>query len=196
MKKTLLVLLFAGVLATGSVFADHPSGWGLGVLAKWSGSGYWDYRWHYPHDNLEDASLAFALKAPSIPIYWGLSVALHDWWYSFGVQGDFYIIDIKMVPAANLHFFLGIGFFSTYYNYTYNRNRDYTASSLRIGLRVPVGVSFQPTSWFEVFTNFAPDLAVNFDFEGRENGWTYQERRNYAVLELFPFEIGVRFWLK
>jgi hypothetical protein len=195
MKKILLVFLFIAVLATGSVFADHPSGWGLGVLAKWSGYGYYDH-WGYYHGD-RSGSLAFALKAPPIPIYWGINMALYNNMFSLGVQGDYYFIDKKMIPAANLHWYLGVGFFGTFYNHTWGNDRDYSWNSLRIGARIPVGISFQPTQWFEVFTNFAPSIGIHIDFEGKTgNGYVYQKGQFYPAVELFPLEIGVRFWIK
>ena len=34
MKKILLVLVLFAIITTGTVFADHPKGWGIGVVGS------------------------------------------------------------------------------------------------------------------------------------------------------------------
>ena len=66
MKKILFVFVLAAIVATGTVFADHPGGFGIGVQGGtggiWRSGGYGGH--HHG---------ALSLKIPGIPIFWAIS---------------------------------------------------------------------------------------------------------------------------
>lgn len=64
MKKIILFLLLAVVIATGSAFATHPNGkWGVGIF------GSYGIGWGYGGGGI-------SLKVPTLPIYWGFNFGL------------------------------------------------------------------------------------------------------------------------
>jgi len=164
MKKTVLVLILLAVISAGA-FADHPGGFGIGVVGGYSGA--WGAGKGYSHYGL-------SLKVPSIPIYWAVNMHITDDVFSFGLTGDKYILDNKLVPDINLNWFIGVGGWG---GITISKEL-----ALSIGLRVPIGLSWQPLPLLEIFLDIAPSLglAINpLDFPA--GGW--------------PIELGLRFWL-
>lgn len=185
MKKALLVLIFIAVLATGSVFADHPDGWGLGVMGRYA-FGYYNY-----------PSVAFALKVPVLPVYWGIGFGIDKDWFDIDISGDYYFIDKKMVPAINLNWFIGAGVYASFYSNTYrNNNGKNTGYSFGLGGRIPVGLSWQPIPLLEVFLNLTPSIGFHIYSEVKINNFVAREGYvKFPVLGC-PLETGVRFWIK
>ena len=176
MKKTVLVFIMAVVISV-SAFADHPPGLGVGVV------GQYDIAW----DNYVRApGVALSLKAPHLPIYWGLSLALRDNGFGISVIGDRYLIDSNLVRELNLGWYLGIGAYTGVFGYTGSES----GFSLRTGARVPIGIYIFPVDFFEIFLDVAPSLGLGV-YLGDRGGRTFPID--------FPdggigADIGIRFW--
>ncbi|MCL2479466.1 MAG: hypothetical protein FWF22_08185, partial [Treponema sp.] len=132
MKKLLLVIALAVVFSATAVFADHPSGWGIGVMGR-GGWGYGDYGM--------GGGASLSLKAPSLPIYWGIDFNAGSHYMGLGVSGDYYLIDNNLVNKT-VGWYLGLGGFAglSFWN-NYEKYGNYTG--LTFGGRLPIGLSFQ-----------------------------------------------------
>jgi hypothetical protein len=162
MKKIVLVIALAAILATGTVFAQHSGGLGIGVL--WGGDIY----------NSFAHSAALSLKLPGFPFYWGISVGGFGDVLLIGVQGDKYLFDQVLVKNIGLGWYFGLG---GYVNLVLANK-----PSLSFGARLPIGLSWIPVNFFELFTNFAPSLGISFN---------PTHFPNITV----PLELGIRLWL-
>ena len=182
MKKIIIVLVLAAVLTTGTAFADHPDGWGVGVLAGFGitvGDSHWNLAGGY--------DLALSLKAPVLPIYWGISAALSDSYFGLGVTGDVYLIDMNIIDTV-LGWYLGVGGFVGLSFWDYAWMGD--GFGLSFGARVPVGLSVQiPVSsvGFEFFASFVPRLGLGMIF------WDHWDN-NVDFMFNVGGEVGIRFW--
>jgi len=173
MKKFLVVFVLAVILATGTAFADHPSGLGVGVQGGggggWEGGGFGIYN---------GASLS--LKIPSMPVFWAVDLAINDLGMLLGVSGDVYFIDAVLVSDIGLHWYLGVGVgvgIGVYDDLYLNA----------VG-RLPIGLSWQlplnagPINALEIYLQAVPSLGitilpgVNFP----AGGW--------------PINLGIRLW--
>jgi len=175
-KKGLLVLVLAAIIATGTVFADHPDGTGIGVVAGYSfgaatGSG-----------STGDLGLGLSLKFAGLPVFWTVKVAINPYAFGIGLAGDFYFIDSLIVPDIGLSWFLGAGAFVDWvtapiieFNY------------IDFGVRVPVGVSWLIVPEWEVFFDVTPSFGLGLaSIAGLGSG--------AAFFWSIPLELGVRFW--
>jgi len=106
MKKLVIVLALAAIIATGTVFADHPSGWGIGFVGNYSSWGF------------GGQGGGLSLKAPSIPIYWAISFGVGLDYFGLGVTGDYYLYDKNI--SGPLNWFFGVGGYVTFYSYSAN----------------------------------------------------------------------------
>ncbi|MDR0524833.1 MAG: hypothetical protein LBG90_03065 [Spirochaetaceae bacterium] len=203
MKKLFAVCIIGLTLGTAGAFADHPSGWGIGP----GFGGNWGWIISSPIPGLGPY---LSLKAPMLPIYWGLGLNLGSDYFGFGVSGDYYIIDKLLVEKAKLHWFLGVGGFLTLesrsgtHNYRWTEDKDYSYLGFGAGARVPVGLSWQPLDWLEVFGDIKLELGIGgttkAETEGREI-WDNESKKYtdhkgglWFPVGGFGMEIGVRFW--
>jgi len=168
MKKFLCVLALVAVIATGTAFASpvHPGGLGIGVL--WGGS---------INDGNFDNNVALSLKIPASRVFWGVRIGVGQDDLMLGVQGDVYILGGPIVPT--LGWYLGVG------GYVAGVFADDVA--LAFGVRLPIGLTWQPINILEVFGNVVPQVGAllttgdNGGFEMPSGGF-------------FGFELGVRLW--
>jgi len=167
MKKILFVFILVAILAAGTAFASpvHPNGLGIGAL--W-GASIGDIH-HIGHH------AALSLHIPNLPVFWGIS------WYgnAFGVQGDVYIIGTQLLPFMG--WFFGIGG----YGRVYHGNE----TALNLGVRFPIGLTFQFANFVEVFLNFAPNLGLSL-YTNRKN-----DPLHFPDWGGYPLELGLRFWI-
>ena len=183
MKKFLMVLALVAILATGTAFADHPDGWGVGVVGGW---GY----------NL-DGAYGLSLKIPSIPIYWAINLGLGSHYFGVGITGDYYVID-DALPVPTLNWFLGVGGFFNFRSWSYKYDYgDWSYTSMNFGVRVPIGLSWQPIDLIEVFLDVAPSLGLGIwgGYTEKYSGGT--EKKHDGEFRFFfglPVEIGLRLW--
>jgi len=165
MKKIVICLALFVILATGTVFADHPGGFGIGVQGGFSGA--WG--------GSSMGGGALSLKLPSVPIYWAVRLDISSGYFGLGVSGDHYFIDDKLVPEINLGWYLGGGG---------SLGLSFTGNSvgLGIGARLPIGLTWQPLPMLEVFLQVVPSLGVSIlpEFHFPYGGW--------------GGDIGIRLW--
>ena len=152
MKKVLLVIALAAIIATGTAFADHPSGFGIGVQG--GGGGNWGASGFHPN-------AALSLKLPSLPIFWAVRLDITNNYFGFGLSGDIYFIDSKLVPSIGLNWYLGGGA-------SLGLSLGDGWLGLGVAARLPVGLSWQPLPFLEIFLQIVPSLGVeilpNFHF--------------------------------
>ncbi|MDR0562587.1 MAG: hypothetical protein LBG73_07840 [Spirochaetaceae bacterium] len=211
MKKLFAVCIIGLALGTTSVFADHPSGWGVGAV--FGGPSF--YGWgilNYDNDHPQSYyryygsyfSLPFgvSLKMPFLPIYWklGLNFGSNTYISNFGlsVTGDYYFIDKVLAEGAKLHWFLGAGGFFNFDSFTLKKSwsglrEDVSWANFELGARGVIGLSWQPIPLIEVFLNGVVALGIGFDTPFKSGG--YEESGRF----IFPTggvggELGIRFW--
>jgi hypothetical protein len=161
MKKLFLILILAAII-TGAAFAEHPKGLGIGGM--WSGE-------FYP-GNIMGAALS--LKLPSVPIFWGIHAHGWDSGLYLAVSGDKYLIDQTFIKEAGLGWYLGLG---GYVGLTFA-----SPPSAHLGARLPIGLSWMPVKFFELFLGLTPSLGINLN-------------PFYFPTWGVPLEIGLRIWI-
>lgn len=177
------VLVGLMVCAAGA-FAEHPGGWGVGILGQygggWSGGG-----------SLGGAALS--LKAPSLPVFWGITLSFPSDGFGFGVTGDYYLIDQTLVSEAGLGWFLGVGGYVDFTTWSYEIfTKKYSQTAFGLGVRVPIGLSWRPIDVLEIFFDFAPSLGISF-----WGGDYYDYYTDEGKVDLdggWQGDIGLRFW--
>lgn len=171
MKKVILVLVLVSFVTVGTVFADHPSGLGIGVVGSYN----------YSYGYASGGSAGLSLKVPALPIFWGINAGFGTNYFSVHVTGDGYLFDSEIIPT--LGWFLGIGGYFSFYSHS--GGTSYT--SLAVGGRIPVGLSWQPLDLIEVFLDVAPSfgLGIGAANDSAKMGFDF----------FVPVEIGLRIWL-
>ncbi|MDR2259313.1 MAG: hypothetical protein LBE14_09220 [Treponema sp.] len=169
MKKLILAVLLGLMLCTVGAFAEHPDGWGVGILGRWG--------WGWTGDGAGGAALS--LKAPSVPVYWGFSLGFREHYFGLTATGDYYLIDQTLIPEANFGWYLGLGGFASFHIWE-------NFSALTAGVRFPIGISWRPLDALELFLDVAPGLGIGAYF-GDKSGL-------YFPAGEFPLELGLRFW--
>ena len=173
MKTLVLVLVFLVILAVGA-FAEHPGGWGIGIV------GQSDFEW----DGFAGyGGAALSLKVPQLPIFWGISARIKNNYFGINVTGDYYIIDKRLTSGINFGWYLGISGYAGFYHV----GGDSNYNGLGVGARVPIGIYIIPVRFFEVFLDVAPSLGLGVNFGG-VNGFDLPAGGLGA-------DLGVRFWL-
>jgi hypothetical protein len=175
MKKffTVFVLLLALPLFA---FANHPSGWGLGIM------GQYNLAW----DGFAGAGgAAFSLKTPQLPVYWGINLEMRNHSLGFSLTGDYYLVDRTISRDINLGWYLGVGAYAGFHSYDYESIKW---TSIRGGARVPIGIYIIPVRFLEVFLDIAPSLGVGLYFGNWDDRFNFPEGG-------FGVDIGLRFWL-
>jgi len=180
MKKLIIVLVLATVIATGTAFADHPKGFGIGVVGFYPGGG------------------GLSLKIPNVPIFWAINMGFgsnkNNWWgeeswFSLNLTGDYYLIDAHL--GGPVHWFLGLGGYLGLYSHSGKNNNDsWTWTDMIIGARIPVGISIQPVKLLEIFLDVAPCFGVGFYGDNKYNYGSSSVGNYWA----FPIELGIRLW--
>ncbi|MDR1302409.1 MAG: hypothetical protein LBK43_08080 [Treponema sp.] len=168
MKKKLVAVCIIGLfLGTIGAFAEHPDGLGLGIVGRggWGGFGP-----------------ALSLKIPSLPVYWAVNLGISQHYFGVGITGDYYLIDKALVPDINLDWYFGFGGYlglgSWKDGYGYN---DHDGFAMTLGLRAPIGLSWEFLEHFELFGDIFAGLGfgiVPFYFPDWDIGG----------------EIGIRYW--
>jgi hypothetical protein len=186
MKKNLILLALAIILATGTVFADHPKGTGIGVVGS--------YGWG------SDMGAMLSLKFSSLPVFWAVTADFgsgnDESFVNIGVIGDGYLIDKLIVKDIGLHWFLGIGGWGQLNMHTWNFfGREYNSTGCAFGVRVPIGLSWQPIAPLEIFLDIAPRLGVAFSPEVKsDSGRVLRESEADFPVFGYPIELGIRVW--
>jgi hypothetical protein len=144
MKKVVLCLALFAILATGTVFADHPGGFGIGVqfgyIGNWGGGSF--------------GNAALSLKLPGLPVFWAARLDMFGGYFGLNVSGDVYLIDSGLIPLLGLNWYLGLGIGA---GFTFTDN---DVLGLGLSARLPIGISWQLFSFIEVFLQVVPTLGV------------------------------------
>ena len=193
MKKFILVLVLAAVLATGTAFAQHPDGFGIGVLGRWDIDfiGTDDSHWG-------GGGVALSLKIPKVPIFWAFNVGFGADYFAFGFTGDYYIIDKIFAQDIRLGWYLGVGVFFNFIMIDYSLwGYKYERNDISVGGRVPVGIYWLATDLIELFLEVAPSLGAGIRGDtkvsyGSISSTTEGNTKFYFSL---PMAFGIRFWL-
>ena len=187
MKKLILCLLMISLLAIGA-FADHPNGWGVGLMGRGG--------WGYGSGGLGGGALS--LKAPMLPIYWGINVDLGSNYFGLGITGDFYLIDNTLADLGTptLGWYLGLGGFFGFGTYSVS---SASWTSLSLGARLPIGLSLQiPVSSIsvEIFGALVPNLGFGFWFwdSKYDTYWKDENRGSFGIVGGIGGELGFRIW--
>jgi len=188
-RKVLVAVVLAAVLATGTAFADYPDGWGIGIMGTY-GLGFGD------SENFLGSGAALSLKIPGVPVFWGINMGIGSDFFGIGIQGDYYFIHNNI--AGPLHWYFGVGGFFNMQFWSYRSSLiEYSWTNFGGGVRIPVGLSFQPLELLEVFFNIAPSFGVRVvgAYEYTILGTTYRRDGDVGFGWGVPIEIGVRLWL-
>lgn len=169
MKKiTIYVLVFCVQTA---LFAENPAA-ELGFSLNGSYTG-----------GLGFSGTTVFFKVPQVPVFWKVDLMLNSIFY-MNVNGDYYIIDKKIVPNIGLGLYFGAG---AGIGITLNSN-DIAFS---LAGRLPVGLTWQPEHLqykdskdsFELFLEFVPSLGFLLYNEAT---WNYS----------LAGGVGIRIWIK
>ena len=172
MKKLVMVIALATILATGSVFAVQD-GFGIGVVGGFGGG--------WGAVGTVAGGGALSLKLPGVPVYWGINLDIWGDGMWVGLTGDFiHLIDNKpIVKAIALNWFIRGGLYGKVFI-------GGSSLGLDIGARLPIGLSWQPIKLIELFLDVAPSIGLGMSFNpdgvglGVGGGWAG--------------ELGIRLW--
>ncbi|MDR1072766.1 MAG: hypothetical protein LBL45_03730 [Treponema sp.] len=164
MKRFVIAAFLALAIGAGSLFAEHPGGWGIGLQGGWSGGG----------------GGGLTIKAPKLPIYWTINAG-GGW---LNVSGDYYFIDKSLVSGAagTLGWYLGVGGFV---NFVYNTGYYHYYGDhfwLGLGAEVPIGLSWLPLDFLELYIQAVPFVGLGI-YNGGVGLWPG-----------IGGSLGVRFW--
>jgi hypothetical protein len=159
MKKFLAVFVIGLCLSTAAVFAQHSNKFGIGLQGGWAGG----------------VGGGLSLKLPSVPLFWTID-ADNNW---LGVAGDFYFIDKSLVPEAKLGWYFGVG---VYGDLGFWGDHD-DSFGLIVGGRLPIGLSWQPLNWFELYLQVVPNIGLQISPDIGLGG------------NFFGANLGIRLWL-
>ena len=134
MKKLVIAIVLAAILATGTVFADHPGGFGIGLQGGYGGG----------------VGGGLTLKLPSMPIFWLVDIWSWDSGLGLQVAGDSYFIDANLLPT--LHWYFGWGLYAGL--------GLGNPLGLWAGARLPIGLSLQPIPLLEIYLQFVPSIGL------------------------------------
>jgi hypothetical protein len=160
------MVLCAGLfIGTAGLYAQHPGELGIGLVG---GGGRYG------------GNVGLSLKVPSMPPFWSINLRINKGYFGLGVSGDYYLVDKALVPDINLGWFFGVG---GYVNTAFYDNSYADRLWLGIGGRVPIGLSWQPVKFLEVFIAAIPDIGLGIVPELGNLDWNING------------ELGVRLWL-
>jgi len=154
MKKVLMVFALVAIIATGTAFADHPDGFGIGVEGAYGTT--WGSWGGY-------SNAALTLKFAGVPIYLGIgadiTVSSSEIGFGLMVYGDYYFIDMPIVSNI-LHWYLGAGVQATL-----GFGASGAGAGIKVGVlgRLPIGLSLQiPVSsvTLEFYLAAIPNIGV------------------------------------
>jgi opacity protein-like surface antigen len=174
MKKLILVLVLS-ILMAGAVFAQHPAGWGIGVVGSTAG---WDWK---GFGYTKDYGLALSLRLPSGSTYWGVHLNIKPGFKTVGISGDRYLIDKIFIPGISVGFYVGIGLYA---------GATFGSGYLSIAAkaRLPIGIYIMPIKFLEVFAAAVPNIGGSVEIKPTRFG---NGKFPYGSIAA---EVGVRFW--
>lgn len=130
MKKIVLIVLVVLVLAAVGASAQT---WGVGVAAGIQ-----------PLGGLPGQNVLLSLKAPQLPVLWGIGLQLSEGDFGLGMTADWWLFNQNLFSFVNLY--VGPGLYVALPNF-------------ELGGRVPIGLNAYPVEVLELFLEFAPTWA-------------------------------------
>ena len=172
MKKIVIVVVLAAILATGTAFADpRPNGLGIGITGGYRGGWGGD---HYP-------GWALALKLPSFAPYLGIDLDIYNNNFSIGLTADWNFVGGDFAPILGWYIDLG-GYFGLS---AYDKN-----SYLNLGARLPIGLTIKPIQILDIFIAIVPSLGLGFRVSGSsDDGYFHFPAGGWGG------NLGIRVWL-
>jgi hypothetical protein len=180
MLKKMVIAAVLGLVLSAAVFAQHPRGTGIGVVAQAGGA----WEGGTPGFN----NFALSLKLPSLPLFWGINVDLfHNNYFGIGVTGDYYLYDRRLVSEIGLGWYLGIGGYGNLGFWNWN---SVDGMEIGAGVRIPIGLYFVLARRFEFFLDLAPSLGVGIGV-----GDWYVYKNKFWLDGGWAADFGFRIWL-
>jgi len=131
MKKVIFLVLVALLVVAAFGSADT---WGVGAAFGIDALG-----------GLPQQAL-LSLKAPQLPILWGVGFQLNEDQFNMGVTADWWLYTTNLAGMLNLY--LGPGIYAA------------LPDPFELGGRVPIGLNIYPIDAFEVFLEVAPTILL------------------------------------
>jgi hypothetical protein len=188
MKKILAVFIVCLCLSSAAVFAQHPSGLGIGIVGEYGVVG-------------GAAGASLSLKVPALPVYWAVNLDFDDDIFGIGVSGDYYFIDQSLTGSSgfNLGWYLGggVGAGVSFGSWDYP-GTEVSHFGFNVAARLPVGLSAVFAKKVEVFLGFIPALSFNYaSVTVKYDGGLRDDDKNSDSDIDFDIgaEIGIRIWL-
>ena len=163
------------ICAAGASPVYRPGEWGFGAHFRQGFAAREDIH--------NSRSVAVTLKAPEMPIFWGLSYGFGPHWDVVGVQGDAYLLGLWLAPGLRL--FAGLGAYASFMRHDSGiEGESYTA--VGFGGRLPVGLSLRPVRSLEFHGAAVPWLG----------SWArvFRDPGNMGLRHGVGVEVGARIW--
>ena len=173
MKRIVIVLVLAAIIATGTVFAADPRPNGLGIGAVWGYAGGWG-------GGGGNGGAALALKLPSLAPYLGVDLGFGDGWFSIGATADWNMAGGNLASVLGWYIDLGgyLGFWAS----------D-DVSRVNLGFRLPVGLTIKPINILDIFVAFVPSLGLGLRVSGDHGDSLHFPAGGWGL------NLGIRLWL-
>ena len=169
MKKIIIVIALMAIIGTGTAFADHPEGWGIGIYNTFDHTLF--------NGTLHGFGAGLTIVFPGFPVFFYFDLTNN--FNHVAAAGDYYFIDDNIDGPWHWYFGLGLGVASWIND---------KKLGLATALRIPIGVSVQPIDWFEFFIQAVPQVGIRFvGHEGDKEGFGIYNR-------FWGGNIGIRFW--
>jgi len=152
MKKILIVFALFAFLATGTLFAEYPGGFGIGVQGGYGGVG---------------GGAGLTLKFPSLPIFFNIdAVSASDSGFHLAAAGDYYFIHNDLLKETDLDYYVGFGIGASLWGFD-------DKLGIAAAARLPIGLSWQPITLLELYLQVVPQIGLQIlpDFKLWTNFW-------------------------
>ncbi|MDR1787762.1 MAG: DUF3996 domain-containing protein [Treponema sp.] len=193
MAKRFAAFALAAFVVSAGAFAEaqHRAGrYGAGIVTP-NGFNWSVYAGRSKDKAHNYGGIGLSLKVPQLPLYWGLYFSFQPSWVRTWVKSDYYLVDTSFWDNgfARIGFFLGGGAY-----FGWGQSTAESASSLNIGLRVPIGINaFLFDERVEAFFDMAPSIGLGLGYAFGDSRYHGEKVKGYLDGGI-PFEIGVVVW--
>jgi hypothetical protein len=139
--KAVVIALF---LAAGTVYAEHPNKFGIGIQgAILGGAGF----------NGFGGELTLKFKGEK-QLFWAIGPQLYKEYFRLNLSGDYYLLDKFFPSMTTLGGYVGIGVG------LHTGFGGENVFELAGALRIPIGLTFQPADVIEIYLQIVPQLGI------------------------------------